>query len=102
MFETLLKSELKKATTLANKLAGRTDSYVTAWYSRESRFENIIEVTCEISFWKYDTVAKFPLTVSVLLNDRRRSFAHSTSKDGRYIHNGNIGKWLGHYEDCMA
>ena len=72
--ETLLKSEIKKAETAANKFYGRTDCKVTA-YSHGGQDElGFYEVSCEI-FFNYEEVADHSVTLFVFMPDRRRSFA---------------------------
>lgn len=72
--ETLLKSEVKKAETVANKFYGRTDCKVTAWGSNGSDGWGWYEVSCEICF-NYEEVADHSVTLFVFMPDRRRSFA---------------------------
>lgn len=73
-FENLLKNEIKKAVSLANKEAGRKDCAVTAWSSKPDG-NNWVNVQCEICFEHgAGDRADFDVMVAVYLPDRRRSF----------------------------
>ena len=75
-FETLLKSEIKKAEAAANKFSGRTDCKVTGYSSRKSdtEFGNWYDCSCEICY-NYEEPADFSVDLFVFMDDRRRSFA---------------------------
>lgn len=77
-FKGLLKSEIKKAETAANKFFGTTNAKVTAYFVGE-RHEYIVrgdwcEVKCEICF-DYENRADYDVVINVFMPDRRRSFA---------------------------
>lgn len=75
MFNTLMKSEIKKAETAANKFFGRKDCMVTAYYAEPSKTcSNVYDVYCEICFGDGDP-AEYSVMVSAFMADRRRSFA---------------------------
>jgi hypothetical protein len=77
MFTGLLKSEIKKAESVANKYFNRCDCKVTGYAPRlHSTDYGCIwyEVTCEICF-NYETRADRDAVIYVFMNDRRRSFA---------------------------
>lgn len=67
-FEGLLKSEIKKAETVANKFFGRKDCKVTGYFHNGADEWGTVTVICEICF-DYD------VSVSVIGMDHRRSFA---------------------------
>jgi len=75
-FEGLNKSEIKKAERLANVLNGSNDCKVTgcSWKSNDEL--GFIEVFCEICH-NYNERADYDVTVEVMMDDRRRSYAHS-------------------------
>lgn len=75
-FETLLKSEIKKAETAANKFSGRKDCKVTAYSSKKCSLDygTWYDVVCEICY-NYEEVADFSVQLYVFMDDRRRSFA---------------------------
>lgn len=75
-FEGLLKSEIKKAETAANKFFGRNDCKVTGYFARRSstEFGTWYDVICEICF-NYEERADYDVTIAVFMDDRRRSFA---------------------------
>lgn len=72
--ETLLKSEIKKAETAANKFYGRTDCKVTSYSHGAPNEWGWYEVSCEICF-NYEEVADHSVTLFVYMRDRRRSWA---------------------------
>lgn len=76
MFENLLKSEIRKAEKAANVYSGRTDCKVTGFSAKlsNSDFGTWYDVTCEICY-NYEIRADFDVSVSVFMDDRRRSFA---------------------------
>lgn len=76
MFNGMMKSEIKKAETAANKFSGRKDCKVTAYSAKLSstEFGTWYDVNCEICF-NYEEAAEFSVCVSVFMDDRRRSFA---------------------------
>lgn len=76
MFENMMKSEIKKAETAANKFFGRKDCKVTGYSAKLSTTDagTWYDVTCEICF-NYEERADYDVSVSVCMNDRRRSFA---------------------------
>ena len=74
-FESLLKSEVKKAEVLANKFFNRKDCKVTGYSSkRNPDLPDFYDVTCEICF-NYEERADYDVVISVFMPDRRRSFA---------------------------
>lgn len=76
-FETMMKSEIKKAETAANKFFGRKDCKVTGYSAKclgDDFLEHYYEVTCEICF-NYEERADYDVVVSVFMPDRRKSFA---------------------------
>ena len=74
-FDTLLKSEIKKAEAAANKHLNRSDCKVTAYSSKPSKTTpGFYDVECEICF-DYEEVAEISVMVAVFMPDRRRSFA---------------------------
>lgn len=73
-FETLMKSEIKKAEAAANKFYGRTDCKVTGYSSKPSEVNGFQDVLCEICF-NYEERADHDVFIAVCLWDRRRSFA---------------------------
>lgn len=77
-FKGLLKSEIKKAETAANKFFGTTNAKVTAYSAKRCMYEPIIgdwyEVKCEICF-DYENRADYDVVINVFMLDRRRSFA---------------------------
>lgn len=80
-FDTLKKSEIKKAEAAANKFFGRNDCKVTAYSARPHEEELLAdfyyEVTCEICF-NYEEPADYSVIISAFLPDRRKS--HATVK----------------------
>lgn len=82
-FDGLLRSEVKKAESLANKIAGRKDCKVTGWSAHRDPADPLLPeftwwtVTCEICF-DYVERAPFDIQVHVFMNDRRRSFTAVT------------------------
>ena len=76
MFKNLLKSEIRKAEKAANAYSGRNDCKVTGFSAKLSNcdFGTWYDVTCEICF-NYEQRADFDVSVSVFMDDRRRSFA---------------------------
>lgn len=73
-FEDLLRNEIKKAVSLANKHSGRTDCAITAWSSHKGD-GSWVDVKCEICFEHgAGDRADFDVMVCVYLPDRRRSF----------------------------
>lgn len=73
-FKGLLRSEIKKAETVANKFFGRNDCKVTGYgYGTADEWGNVT-VTCEICFG-YEVRANYDVSVFVIGMDRRRSFA---------------------------
>ena len=73
-FEGLLKSEIKKAETAANKFFGRKDCKVTGYFHSGADEYGNATVICEICF-NYEERADYDVSVSVIGMDRRRSFA---------------------------
>lgn len=75
-FESLLKSEIKKAETAANKFYGRNDCKVTGYgaHLSSTEFGAWYDVTCEICF-NYEERADHDVLVCAFMDDRRRSFA---------------------------
>lgn len=75
-FETMMKSEIKKAEAAANKFFGRKDCKVTGYSARPAGdlLGHFYEVTCEICF-NYEERADYDVVVSVFMADRRKSFA---------------------------
>lgn len=81
MFNGMMKSEIKKAETAANKFFGRNDCKVTGYYAKLYSTDfgyTWYEVTCEICF-DYEERAECDVVVRALMNDRRRSFATVTA-----------------------
>ena len=76
MFESLKKSEIRKAEAIANKFFNRTDCKVTGYSAQLSDFEFGVwyEVRCEICF-NYEKRADYDVLLHVFMDDRRRSFA---------------------------
>jgi uncharacterized membrane protein len=75
MFNGMMKSEIKKAETAANKFFGRNDCKVTGYYAKPSdHSEGWYEIQCEICFG-YEERAEHDVIVSAMMFDRRRSFA---------------------------
>lgn len=76
MFDRLLKSEIKKAETAANKFFNRKDCKVTGYSAKLSNtdYGTWYNVTCEICF-NYEERADYDVIISVFMDDRRRSFA---------------------------
>jgi hypothetical protein len=77
MFNNMMKSEIKKAETAANKFFKRKDCKVTGYSAKLSSTDfgcTWYEVTCEICF-DYEERAECDVIVNVFMNDRRRSFA---------------------------
>lgn len=79
-FEGLLKSEIKKAEKLANRLTGFNDCKVTGYSSKVTHpFEfdpdcTYIDCECEICR-NYEEPIDFQINLSIPMGDRRRSFA---------------------------
>lgn len=76
-FETLLRSEIKKAETAANKFFGTTNAKVTAYTAKpylDNGCGDWYEVKCEICFG-YEEIADYDVIINVFMPDRRRSFA---------------------------
>lgn len=73
-FESLKASEIKKAEKVANKYFNRNDCKVTGYSSQKSDIEGFYDVDCEICF-NYEERAPYDVLVSVMMTDRRRSFA---------------------------
>ena len=76
-FETLLKSEIKKAEAAANRFYGRKDCKVTGYSAKRSSIEygTWYKVRCEICFGYDGDRADNDVTLYVFMDDRRRSFA---------------------------
>lgn len=76
MFNGMMKSEIKKAETAANKFFGRKDCRVTAYYAEPSKTcpDSFYDVHCEICFGNGDP-AEHSVLVCAFMVDRRRSFA---------------------------
>lgn len=76
MFESLKKSEIKKAEAAANKFFGRNDCKVTGYSAHlaDNEFGTWYDVRCEICF-NYEERADYDVMVYVFMDDRRRSFA---------------------------
>ncbi len=83
----LLKSEIKKAVRLANKVNKCKDATVTAYsISRNKDLPDFYDVTCEICH-DYATRAENDVMISVFMPDRRMSFAYAII-DGDYVRLG--------------
>lgn len=81
---TLLKSEIKKAVKLANKVNKCNDATVTGYYyERDNELSDFIRVFCEICH-DYETRAEHDVEIEIFLPDRRRSYAHALV-DGQYV-----------------
>ena len=76
MFNGMMRSEIKKAETAANKFFGRKDCKVTGYSAKlnNTEFGTWYDVKCEICF-NYEERADYDVLVSVFMDDRRRSFA---------------------------
>ena len=76
MFDSMKKSEIKKAEAAANKFFGRKDCKVTGYSAKLSTTDagTWYDVTCEICF-NYEERAECDVVVSAFMDDRRRSFA---------------------------
>lgn len=80
-FETLLKSEIKKAERCANKALKCNDCRVTGYFSDGTIDElGFITVTCEICH-DYEARADVDVEMNIFIPDRRRSWA--VAKDGK-------------------
>lgn len=75
-FNTLKKSEIKKAEKMANKLNGRTDCKVTAYGYNGADEYGFARVFCEICY-NYEERADEDVQLEICLWDRRRSWAHA-------------------------
>lgn len=73
-FKGLLKSEIKKAETAANKFFGRNDCKVTGYFHNGADEWGNVIVICEICF-NYEKRADWDVSVFVIGMDRRCSFA---------------------------
>ena len=77
---TLLKSEIKKAQKLANKVNNATDCTVTGYFWQYEHLDGIedgtfAKVRCEICH-NYEKRADEDVMLSIFIPDRRRSFAY--------------------------
>lgn len=95
-FKGLLKSEIKKAERLANEITGFNDCKVTG-YCEQKEENGFIIVKCEICR-NYKERINFDITLSVLLKDRRFSFA-STFIDGWYINIKTVKKDMKYFKE---
>jgi len=73
---TLLKSEIKKAIKLANKVNGCNDATLTGYYYERDELSDFIRVFCEICH-DYEGRAEHDVEIEIFLPDRRRSYAHA-------------------------
>lgn len=81
---TLLKSEIKKAIKLANKINECTDATLTGYsVERDKELPDFYNVVCEICH-DYETRADHDVQLSIFIPDRRRSFAFAIV-GGQYI-----------------
>lgn len=81
---TLLKSEMKKAIKLANKVNRCTDATITGYsYTQDKELPDFFTVVCEICH-DYETRADHDVSISVFMPDRRMSYAYAIV-GGQYI-----------------
>lgn len=87
---TLLKSEIKKIETLANKITGFHNCKVTAYSSSYNKELNFVECSIEICR-DYEEVVDIDLYLSAFLDDRRRSYAYAFV-NSKYITIKNVNE----------
>ena len=74
---TLLKSEIKKAIKLANKVNKCDDATVTGYsVERDKELPDFYHVVCEICH-DYETRAENDVELAIFVPDRRRSYAYA-------------------------
>ena len=89
-FNGLLKSEIKKAERLANKVTGYNDCKVTAYSSKVTHpfdfdYNTVyVEVDCEICR-DYKEPIEEQIHLSIPMADRRMSFAWCMTTKGEYV-----------------
>lgn len=89
---TLLKSEIKKIETLANKITGFNNCKVTAYSSNYVKEVNALECNIEICR-DYEERVDIDIYLSVFLSDRRKSYAYAFVND-EYITIKNLKERL--------
>lgn len=87
---TLLKSEIKKIETLANKITGFNNCKVTAYSSSYDKELNFVECSIEICR-DHEEVVNIDLYLSAFLDDRRRSYAYAFV-NSKYITIKNVNE----------